>query len=56
VAYVPLPPEHLHLSAYFERLMAHPAVAATIDQARPYFNIFPGRAGLARRFLDPGIA
>lgn len=53
VAYVPLSPHHRNLSAYFERLLAHAAVAATIDQARPYFKYFPGRAGLARRFFDP---
>ncbi|MCZ4315827.1 glutathione S-transferase family protein [Comamonadaceae bacterium G21597-S1] len=53
LAYAPLPPGHRHLSAYFERLMDHPAVAATVDQARPYFGFFPGRAGLARRFFDP---
>lgn len=50
VAYVPLPPQHLQLQAYFERLVAHPAVARTIDQARPWLAYFPGRAGLARRF------
>jgi glutathione S-transferase len=53
VTYVPLQTHHRHLSAYFERLMAHPAVAATIAQARPYFKYYPGRAGLARRFFDP---
>jgi glutathione S-transferase len=53
VAYVPLSPQHVHLAAYFERLMAHPPVALTIDQARPYFKFFPGRAGLSRRFFDP---
>lgn len=53
VTYVPLPPQHVHLAAYFERLMAHPTVALTIDQARPYFKFYPGRAGLSRRFFDP---
>jgi glutathione S-transferase len=53
---VPLPAEHAHLSAYFERLMDHPAVARTIDQARPYLRYYPGRAGLARRFFDPDAA
>lgn len=53
VAYVPLSPQHVHLAAYFERLLAHPSVALTIDQARPYFKFFPGRAGLSRRFFDP---
>ncbi|MDP9964651.1 glutathione S-transferase [Variovorax paradoxus] len=56
VTYVPLPPQHDHLAAYFERLMDHPAVAATIDQARPCFKFYPGRAGLSRRFFDPASA
>ncbi|MES2946026.1 MAG: glutathione S-transferase family protein [Pseudomonadota bacterium] len=53
VTYVPLPPQHVHLAAYFERLMAWPAVALAIDQARPYFRFYPGRDGLAQRFFDP---
>ena len=53
VSYVPLPPQHLHLLAYFERLTGHPSVATTIEQARPYFRFYPGRAGLATRFFDP---
>jgi glutathione S-transferase len=52
VAYVPLQPQQVHLAGYFERLMAHPAVARTVDQARPYLKYFPGRAGLDPRFLD----
>ncbi|WP_307731774.1 glutathione S-transferase C-terminal domain-containing protein [Massilia antarctica] len=53
VAYVPPSPQHGHLAAYIERLMAHPSVALTIDQARPYFKFFPGRSGLSRRYFDP---
>ncbi len=53
VTYVPLPPQHVHLAAYFERLMTWPPVALTIDQARPYFRFYPGRQGLAQRFFDP---
>lgn len=56
VTYVPLSPQQVHLSAYFERLMNHPSVAATIEQARPYFKFYPGRAGLSRRFFDPASA
>lgn len=52
VTYVPLLPQHERLAAYFERLMSHPPVARTIDQARPYFKYYPGRAGLARRFME----
>jgi glutathione S-transferase len=51
--YVPLPAQHQHLAAYFERLLAHPAVAAALDEARPFFRYYPGRAGLAARFLPP---
>jgi glutathione S-transferase len=56
VTYVPLPTRHVHLAAYFERLMDHPSVAATIDAARPWFKFYPGRAGLSRRFFDPASA
>lgn len=52
VTYVPLSSQHVHLAAYFERLMDHPSVALAVDQARPYFKFYPGRAGLARRFFD----
>ncbi len=54
--YVPLPAEHARLLAYFERLMDHPSVMATIENARPWFKFYPGRAGLARRFFDPASA
>jgi glutathione S-transferase len=53
VTYVPLSPQHMHLTAYFNRLMEHPSVALVIDEARPYFKFYPGRNGLARRFYDP---
>lgn len=56
VTYVPLPQQHAHLAAYFDRLMEHPSVAKTIDQARPWFQFYPGRSGLARRFFDPADA
>lgn len=53
VTYVPLPEDHARLAAYFERLMDRPSVARTVDQARPFFQFYPGRAGLARRFFEP---
>lgn len=55
VTYVPLPPQHVQLASYFERLMTHPSVALAIDQARPWFKFYPGRAGLSRRFFDPTL-
>jgi glutathione S-transferase len=53
VTYVPLSSRQVHLASFFERLMAHPSVALAIDQARPWFKFYPGRAGLSRRFFDP---
>lgn len=53
VTYVPMAPQNTRLASYFDRLMDHPSVARTIDQARPYFKYYPGRAGLSRRFFDP---
>lgn len=52
VTYVPLPPQHSRLAAYFDRLMDRPSVARTVDQARPFFKFYPGRQGLAQRFFD----
>jgi glutathione S-transferase len=56
VTYVPLSAQQGNLAAYFERLMSHPSVALTIDQARPYFKYYPGRSGLSLRFFDPANA
>ena len=52
VTYVPIAPQHGRLAAYFDRLMDHPSVARTIDEARPYLKFYPGRAGLSRRFFE----
>lgn len=49
-SYLPIPLQHSRLKAYFERLMARESVAHTVDQARPYFKFYPGRAGLEKRF------
>lgn len=51
-AYVPIGAQHANLVNYFERLLARESVARTVDQARPFFQYFPGRAGLERRFFD----
>ncbi|UXH79124.1 glutathione S-transferase family protein [Roseateles amylovorans] len=55
VTYLPIPASAPRLSAYFERLMARPSIAATVDQARPFFQFYPGRAGLAPRFLESNV-
>ena len=36
-----------------DRLMDRPSVARTIDAARPFFQYYPGRSGLSRRFFEP---
>lgn len=54
VTYLPVPPGQARLAAYVERLMDRPSVRRTIDEARPWFRFYPGRAGLAARFFDPG--
>ncbi|MBC7995883.1 MAG: glutathione S-transferase family protein [Rhizobacter sp.] len=53
VTYVSLAPQHARLAAYFDRLMDHPSVERTLDEARPFFKYYPGRAGLSLRFFDP---
>ncbi len=53
VTYVPIAPQLIHLTAYFDRLMDRPSVARTIDAARPFFQYYPGRSGLSRRFFEP---
>jgi glutathione S-transferase len=56
VTYVPLTAQLPRLSAYFDRLMAHAAVAAALEEARPYFKFFPNRAALAPRYFDPALS
>jgi glutathione S-transferase len=34
---------HPHLAAYFERLLVRPSFARVIDEASPYFSLFPAR-------------
>jgi glutathione S-transferase len=40
-AVVPLAPPHRHLSAYFDRLLSRPSYARVLDEAEPYFSLFP---------------
>jgi glutathione S-transferase len=54
VTYVPLAVRHGRLLAYLDRLMDRASVARAIDEARPYFKYYPGRAGLSSRYFEPG--
>lgn len=47
----PFPPGHTQLAAYFDRLMSRPSVRRTLDEARPYFPLFPFREAIPARFL-----
>ncbi|HEU0220855.1 MAG TPA: glutathione S-transferase family protein [Paracoccaceae bacterium] len=38
---VPLDPSQTNLRAYLDRLMARPAFARVLDEAEPYFHLFP---------------
>jgi glutathione S-transferase len=38
---VPLGEAQLNLRAYFDRLMARPSVARVLEEAEPYFELFP---------------
>jgi glutathione S-transferase len=44
------PANHPRLKAYFDRLMARPSVARTIDEARPFFRYYPLRYALPPQF------
>jgi glutathione S-transferase len=49
--FMPFPPGHPKLSAYFERLIARPSVARVIADARPYLRHFPLADRVPARFL-----
>jgi glutathione S-transferase len=42
---------HPRTDAYFERLLQRPSVQRVLDEARPYFHMFPYRDRLQARFL-----
>jgi glutathione S-transferase len=46
----PFPEDHRHLNAYFERLVQRPSVQRVIDEARPYFSMYPFVEAIAERF------
>jgi len=47
----PLPAGHTRLADYFDRLMNRPSVRRTLDEARPYFPMFPFKDAIPARFL-----
>lgn len=39
-----------HLAAYFERLMARPSVHRVLEEAKPYFSMYPFEEAIPARF------
>jgi glutathione S-transferase len=46
----PFPEDHRHLNAYFERLVQRPSVQRVINEARPYFSMYPFVEAISERF------
>ena len=50
----PFSKDQVHLSGYFERLLARPSVRRTLAEARPYPSMFPYRDAMPESFLELG--
>jgi len=46
----PFPQKLGHLRAYFDRLMERPSVQRVIEEAKPYFPLYPFADAIAQRF------
>lgn len=46
----PFPAGARHLAAYFERLVARPSVRRVLDEAKPYFPMYPFAEAIPARF------
>ena len=46
----PFPDSARHLDAYFERLLARPSVRRVLDEAKPYFSMYPFAEAIPARF------
>lgn len=49
---LPFPDDYQHLSAYFDRLIQRPSFLRVIDEARPWFSLYPFADRLAQRFRE----
>ena len=47
----PFPEQHLHLRAYFEKLMDRPSAQRVLAEARPFFHLYPFHSAIPARFL-----
>ena len=41
----------IHLAAYFDRLMDRPSVKRVLEEAKPYFSLYPFQGEIPERFL-----
>jgi glutathione S-transferase len=48
---LPFSADHPSMAAYFNRLVERPSFARTLEEARPYFHMFPLRDDIPARFL-----
>lgn len=48
---LPLAEEYRHLNAYFERLVTRPSVKRVLDEAKPFFVMYPFADDIPERFL-----
>lgn len=46
----PFRDDHQHLSAYFDKLVRRPSVERVIDEAKPYFSMYPFAEAIPQRF------
>jgi glutathione S-transferase len=46
----PFPNEFKHLSAYFDRLTKRPSFARVLEEAKPYFSMYPFADAIPKRF------
>jgi glutathione S-transferase len=44
------PVEFQHLSAYFDRLTKRPSFARVLEEAKPYFSMYPFADAIPQRF------
>lgn len=49
---LPFSASHPSLAAYFDRLVERPSFARVLDEARPWFHMFPLRERIPARFLE----
>ena len=47
----PFPQRLGHLRAYFDRLMERPSVQRVIEEAKPYFSLFPFADAIPKRYV-----